>query len=440
MNSKALEILMLVFLTLFSNAAFSNEDAKYSHYKINLKLDPATQYLNVKMELKIVVQEELPDTLVFSLHRQLSQLKVTGPSVETFIFNQDSPPSSIFMPNARPLLVILDQNTPKEEELTLSFEYEGTLTEWPEYSANIFTEEWVELGLYLPWFPISQIAGSFTFEIEAACDPDYQLRSFGQYSIKSGKWYLRQLTPTFDIVLVASKNLKTLEHSIGNNTAYIHYQTLQESTVKEIANDLVSIFNLYESWFGGSQKGNILTLIESDRGKGGDYFRNDLVVLSGLSDKKYFNEHENFIRYLSHEIAHSWWHMSSANIWEDWMNEGFAEYSALMVVREQFGDEPFKKLIEDKKKVLKGTPPIWEFDRSGMSTTGKPKAVEVNLYSKGPVLLHLLSERLGDNAFIKLCREMIETNISNTDDFLNMIEENHGIEIRNWFEDLLKTY
>jgi len=34
-----------------------------------------------------------------------------------------------------------------------------------------FTEDWVELGLYLLWFPYNQEYGPFTFEIEAVVMP-----------------------------------------------------------------------------------------------------------------------------------------------------------------------------------------------------------------------------------------------------------------------------
>lgn len=75
-----------------------------------------------------------------------------------------------------------------------------------------------------------------------------------------------------------------------------------------------------------------------------------------------------------------------------------------------------------------------------MKAPGEPDIVEANLYSKGPVLLHLLSERIGGNEFRILCKEMVESSTSTTNDFLTLLEKNHGSEVRNWFEDLLKSY
>jgi aminopeptidase N len=132
--------------------------------------------------------------------------------------------------------------------------------------------------------------------------------------------------------------------------------------------------------------------------------------------------------------------MAPADSWEDWLNEGFAEYSALLVIKEMFGDQALRKWIEGKKIAIKDTPPIWGFDRNNMNAAGGPDIIEANLYSKGPVLLQLLSERIGDEKFRALCKKMIKSSTSSTVDFLTLLENIQGNEVRSWFEDLLKSY
>jgi len=41
-------------------------------------------------------------------------------------------------------------------------------------------------------------------------------------------------------------------------------------------------------------------------------------------------------------VCAPWWANAPVNSWEDWLNESFAEYSALMAVRELFGAERFE--------------------------------------------------------------------------------------------------
>lgn len=438
MKVRIVVTIILMLLIIQCNRDRSNNIV--NHYQIKLKLDPASQYLYVKLNLRLNPVNPLPDTLDFSLHKQFTMLKVTGDGIHDFIFDKEAPPTSIFMREARPLTITLAKNTDRNKPLEILFEYEGNLTEWPENSANVVTEDWVELGMYLPWFPSGFICGHFTYEIEAECDPAYQLRSYGNYTKTNGTWHFKRTIPTFDIVVVASKHLKTMEQKSDSKRVIFHYQSLEDRIAEKLSNDLLGVLNLYEEWFGGDKKEDFLTVIQSPRERGGDYARRGLIILSRLTDEKYVAQHEKFIRNLGHETAHFWWHMAPANSWEDWLNEGFAEYSALLVIQEMFGDKAFRRWIEDKKMAIKGTPPIWGFDRNNMSASEGPDIIDANLYSKGPVLLHSLSERIGGNEFKGLCKEMVENSTSSTEYFLKLLEKNHGDEVRNWFEDLLKSY
>ena len=142
---------------------------------------------------------------------------------ESFSFDQDSPSPIKFLPDARPLNVVLGKNVSRNEPLSLSFEYEGKLAEWNEYSPNVVTEDWVELGVYINWIPLVELTGLFTFDIEAECDPAYQLRSYGGHSYENGVWRFERKIPTFDCILIASKDLKTLNKVVAGKNIYLHY-------------------------------------------------------------------------------------------------------------------------------------------------------------------------------------------------------------------------
>jgi aminopeptidase N len=231
-----------------------------------------------------------------------------------------------------------------------------------------------------------------------------------------------------------------MERESGGYRVFFHYESLQDKTAECLSNDLANILDYYATWFGEDKKGEIFTVIQSPRDKGGDYARKSLIVLSRLTDEKYITQHELFVRNLGHETAHFWWNRAPANSWEDWLNESFAEYSALLIIRKMFGAEAYNKWIADKNAAVKNIPPIWGFDRNNMKASEGPDIIEANLYSKGPLLLHRLSSRIGDEAFKLLCNEMVRTSVSSTDSFLSLLEKKHGSKIRTWFEDLLKSY
>ena len=433
-------IIIFILLSFISeNHAFSGVEEP-THFEIKLKLNPETQYIYVNANLRLNTDEPLPDTLDFSLHEQFTILKITGKGIHNYIFDIDAPAVSVFMRNARPLKIILNKNADRNNPLNIVLEYEGTITEWSENCANVVTEEWVELGMYLPWFPSGFICGYFTYEIEVECDPAYQLRSYGSYSEANGIWYFKRAIPDFDINLVASKNLKTMERESGGYRIHFHYESLLTETADSISNDLANILEYYAKWFGGDKKGEDFTVIQSAREKGGDYARKGLIVATNLTDEKYINQHEKIIRNVGHESAHFWWNMAPAYTWEDWLNESFAEFSALLVIRKMFGDEAYNKWIVDKSAIIENIPPIWEFDRNNMQSSEGPDIIQTNLYDKGPVLLHQLSNRIGEESFIFLCKEMVRTSVSSTESFLVLLEMNHGSKVRNWFEDLLKSY
>ncbi len=92
----------------------------------------------------------------------------------------------------------------------------------------------------------------------------------------------------------------------------------------------------------------------------------------------------DLLRYLAHEAAHFWWTLAPADTWEDWLNESFAEYSALLLIRDRFGEEEFRTRMDRKRESAEGTPPIWGFDRGDTSTEEKSMQVQAVLYNAGP--------------------------------------------------------
>jgi hypothetical protein len=110
-----------------------------------------------------------------------------------------------------------------------------------------------------------------------------------------------------------------------------------------------------------------------------------------------------------------------------------------MVVRELFGQSSFEERIANKKKVIDKSVPIWGFDRTDISTEAKRKEIEIVLYSKGPILLSELENKVGGEKFKEICRQMILKKVTRTQQFLQILCEFESDEISNWVETYLKT-
>lgn len=405
-----------------------------NHYNVRASIDPVHHFIRANVLLRLRVPANGIDRLVFFLHRQLKVNSVTGPDLAGFEVEPKREGQAPFMPEADALVVKLNHSVRKGEVVSLRFRYEGVVTQWPDWSANLISKDWTEIGMYLPWYPCNLDYGDLTYDLSVHSDPAYQLRSYAGYTREGEAWRFRCDRPTADIVLAASRTMHTLETANRDARVWVHYSRINRVTAHDLSSDLGWLLQLYGGWFGGSTTPQI-TLIESRRTKGGGYARPGLIVLAGLDDVRYRDEREHYVRYLGHESAHLWWHMAPASSWNDWLNESFAEYSALLAIRQRFGAEAFHRRLEEKASKIGGLPPIWGLERTDFSNA---RTVQAVLYDKGPVLLYTLDKMIGREKFIDLCRAMVARKVTDTQGFLATLEQLDGKGVRQRFEQMLK--
>jgi hypothetical protein len=153
----------------------------------------------------------------------------------------------------------------------------------------------------------------------------------------------------------------------------------------------------------------------------------------------------NFWRYVApHEIAHQWWgHVVGWDSFRDqWMSEGFAEFSASLYV--QYVRNDMTKFIDfwenQRKLILEGNPatknlkpytvgPVTQGYRLNNGKTGG--VARYLIYPKGAYILHMLrmmmyEAKTGDARFKEMMRDFIKTNFNkdvSTEDFKNAVEK-----------------
>jgi hypothetical protein len=419
----------LVFLVAFAECNGNPDSAKleYSHYDIQLKIVPAEQFIKVSGSLKYLVTKDSLDELSFNLHKKLviSNFSING---DNFYQLDTSNTHVRWLPDAMRIVYPAKRIFHKGDVLDVEFAYEGRITEWPDWSANVITSDWVEIGLYFPWYP--SIYDAFTYKVAVDIDPRYNVFAIGESTEEGNKKVFEADFPVDDFIICASKDLTVRETKLLNQSFKIVNCTLSDATVDSMQTDIDNIYRLYSSWFGKIQVRD-MCLVISKRDKGGGYSRKGGLFLGGVSDSSYLNERTDFIQYVAHEIAHFWWYGAATN-WEDWLNESFAEYSSMRVIRELRGKEEFNAKLNTKRTEATNTPPIWGLSRND------PSAEQV-LYSKGVVLLNELEERIGENKFLELCRARIDKEINSTADFLDTIKDIGGKKIADWFEQSLRN-
>jgi len=398
-----------------------------------VELDPVLQSIDAAVDLAFVSPASGVQTATFLLHRDLELTAVVGSNVSSHDFDPTADNGVAWIPAGGRLMVSFAEPLGEGDSTTIHFEYAGVIDMWEPWSANVFTEEWTELGLYFPWFPYNyDDYGPFTFDVDVDIEPSYELRGIGEYARTASGWRVESKRAVNDIVLMAARDLKTTRVEADGYVVQTHFTSLHDSIATRLARDAVSILQTYANWFGTAATSE-LALVETKREMGGGYARPGLISLSRLSERTGPEHRTDLMRYLAHEAAHFWWTLAPAASWEDWLNESFAEYSALLILREAFGEEEYRARIEQKQLVSDDVPPIWGFDREDND------AAQDVLYNAGPVLLDQLATRISRDRFVEWCRELVRSEVRSTEHALEVLREMEGAGASEWLESSLRN-
>ena len=165
--------------------------------------------------------------------------------------------------------------------------------------------------------------------------------------------------------------------------------------------------------------------------------RNQLLGTRGGTD--------NFWRYVApHEVAHQWWgHIIGWDSYHDqWMSEGFAEFSASLYVQFIRGNDKFVDFWEElRKQIVQASPatrdrkpytigPVTQGYRLNNGKTGG--AARFLIYPKGAYILHMLRMMMyaqnkgGDARFQEMMKDFVKTHFNqdvSTEDFKAIVEK-----------------
>jgi hypothetical protein len=137
-----------------------------------------------------------------------------------------------------------------------------------------------------------------------------------------------------------------------------------------------------------------------------------------------------------HEIAH-YWSKADADTRDDWINEGLAEFSALLVSEEIVGKEFSSLLVSECQEMVNNS----TSETALVDTESSSNALdrELNRYYKPTFLLNEVRQKYGDEkmrSFIRsLYSRFVESNSATIPIFLDEMEKNIGKEARDYFQE-----
>ena len=391
-------------------------------YNMDVKINVEQKKLDVKGTLLIDFENQ--DSITFYLWRNSTMTSIINDNKEVpFTFDTIKPLPLPFIGNAGKLVVA----NPKRENETqpIQIEYCCDMQRHMVGFGKFFTDEWIEMGYYSAWYPVHEESKNFISEVKVKVDKDFNISGSGLVTKHDSCWLMTQPWETFDILLVASKDLKTKRIERGNICVETAYATFPDTDIDSIVEAFTDVLEFYNPRYG-NQDGEVYLkfIIDPTEGTGG-YGRKNLIRLKASNFSYYFKLG------IAHELSHTWWQKADPKTWEDWLNESFAEYSMLLYLRERISKGLYNETIERYRQNSENMPAIWGIERTSENAY-------TTLYEKGSLLLIVLEQKLGKDQMATFLRLLIDKSIDNTADYLKVLEEFSSKEMRAWFEDELK--
>src|SRR5258708_3457176 len=141
---------------------------------------------------------------------------------------------------------------------------------------------------------------------------------------------------------------------------------------------------------------------------------------------------------VAHEIAHQWFGDSvTESTWADlWLSEGFATYFAGLFIEKHESEEAFREYMRDAATRYFAYEKQRNAPIHDTETQDLMKLLNANNYQKGAWVLHMLRERIGDEAFFKGLRDYYNDHRdanATTEDLRRALEQSSGKNLKQFF-------
>ena len=158
--------------------------------------------------------------------------------------------------------------------------------------------------------------------------------------------------------------------------------------------------------------------------------------LPGYNGNKNFIAGLDFDYIIIHETGHEWWgnSITTNDIADMWVHEGFCTYSEVLYVECIYGYEVMLDYIENQKRFVQNDKPI-------VGNYNVNKRGSNDMYQKGSLMLHTLRNVINDDSLwfsiIKGISEDFKYKVIDGVDILDYIKNKVKIDLKTFFEQYL---
>ncbi len=394
----------------------SSEGATF-HYDGEMGISPATG--EIRLDWDITVSETGLDSVSFILNPHLGAPEISGEhvlSVETSAMEGVSGELAVYTIELAP-----GAGKPRQ----IAMRYAGVLLPEPmQHEINTVDPGKVELTVDSFWMPFDQRFSSLvTAEIDIAIAGEWAGVTMQDIEPVAGGFRLVQSRPALDVAFTLMSVYRRVDAD-----GYSIFD-LRPGSRTDLAGliEALDFCTGYLNTLAGSAGPLPRAQVTVTTRESGGYSRGTLIALTDISD----TEPEALTQFICHELGHFWSHGNAMSV-ENWLNESFADYIAVIGMRDAFGETAFNARLQGYRDQIadKDLPAIWT-----PSISDRPPYLVA--YRKGPLALARLEERVGREAFARFLRATMVARVSTTPDMLEKLEATAGPDARTWFETVL---
>ncbi|NMC47239.1 MAG: FtsX-like permease family protein, partial [Chloroflexi bacterium] len=238
-----------------------------------------------------------------------------------------------------------------------------------------------------------------------------------------------------------SREFEIYRRTVGDTTLYLALANPEEN-VEFLMDTAESAFTVYERLFGDYPFVSLKMVAWKAIYSSG-------IEFPGLAYFGYnIDEGPKLQKVIAHEIAQQWWFSTVGNdiFNEAWLDEAFAEYSALLYLQETEGEEVFQNYLKE----LQSSAALADANTGGRLKVGSSLAefsgtvYYTNIvYHKGALFLHTLRTQMGDEAFfdgLHAYYRQYRFGVASGEGFLQVMQQYSPTDLVPLFEEWVGLY
>lgn len=384
-------------------------------YRGQITLRPKQHGLDAEWSIRYVPDSTTADSVSFLLNEKLEVSELSGPSVAGYTRHEG-------VSRSDRITVRFREDVRPGSAVDLHFSYGGQ-PRFPSRRHNRISREWVELSVESFWHPLF---ASFDQELvgvlEVRLPPGWTAVASGSTARRDSALVIRNTVPQIDAAFLAAPTLQTT--SSGDYSVY--HTGADPERLDRILDAAAACGRYLNRRFANGDSLPPVQVVVAPRSDGPAYARKNYVVVPDRARDSRLAT----VEFLCHELAHFWSHGANPMSADNWMNEGFAVYTAARFIRREFGTSVYDSIVGVWVDQARGQPPVWTPDG-----TGRPPG-KINYY-KAPLVLRRLEQAIGTAPFDHFTRAYMIRKPETTTELLGILEEVAGDPAKDTLEALL---